>query len=255
MVKQGKLHIDELIKRFGKGAVLGTGQIAVFYRTIEPDVKETTVNWRIHSLVRNGILTRIGYGKYIIGNRKKYIPEISPGLKVLGNKLKKQFPFLDYCIWSTSLFNEFMLHQPARFYRIVEVEKEAAESVFYFMKEKKYSVFLTPSKELLSRYVPDEKETWIVKPLVTEAPVQLVSGVPVTTLEKLLVDLFCDVLLFDAQQGSERDRIFQEAMAKYAVNTDKMLRYAGRRGKRKELEKYIGPMSKLRQQINNIAKI
>ncbi len=255
MTNQGKLHIDELIKQFGKIAILDTRQIAAFYRTVEPDVKETTVNWRIHNLVRNGILTRIGYGKYIIGKRKKYAPEISPGLKVLNNRLKKQFPFLDYCLWSTSLFNEFMLHQPARFYRIVEVEKDAAESVFYFMKEKKYSVFLTPSKELLSRYIPDEKETWIVKPLVTEAPVQQISRIPTTTLEKLLVDLFCDVLLFDAQQGSESDRILQEAMAKYAVNTDKMLRYAGRRGKRKELEKHIGSMAKLRQQINNIAKI
>jgi hypothetical protein len=199
-------------------------------------------------LVKTGILTRVGRGKFLIGNRKNYIPEIQAKLKTLNNKIIKQFPFLDYCLWSSSFYNEFMHHQPGKFYLIVEVEKDATESIFFFMKENKYSVFLDPTKELLNRYVPDEKETWIVKSLVTEAPTQNINGIQTTTIEKLLVDLFCDTLILNAQQGAERDIIFDNAILKYTVNENRMLRYANRRRKKVELSNYLKTIAKLRHQ-------
>lgn len=199
-------------------------------------------------MVKTGILTRVGRGKFLIGNKKNYIPEIQAKLKTLNNKILKQFPFLDYCLWSSSFYNEFMHHQPGKFYLIVEVEKDATESIFFFMKENKYSVFLDPTKELLNRYVPDEKETWIVKSLVTEAPTQNINGIQTTTIEKLLVDLFCDTVILNAQQGAERDIIFDDAILKYTINENRMLRYANRRRKKVELSNYLKTIAKLRQQ-------
>ena len=221
----------------------------VFYRSLEPGVKESTVNWRIYSLVRKGILKRIGRGRFVIGPQIEYIPYIPGEIRILHNKLKLSFPFLDYCIWTSSLFNEFMLHQPGRLFFLVEVEKDALESVFFFMKQNKYSVFLEPTGELLNRYMPDEKETWIVKSLVTEAPVKNSSGVPSTTIEKLLVDLFCDTIVLDAQQGAEKDRIFEGVFEKYTVNENRMLRYADRRRNKEEFSKYLDTVSKFRQQV------
>lgn len=141
-----------------------------------------------------------------------------------------------------------MIHQPGRFYLLVEVERDAIESVFFFMKESKYSVFLDPTPEIIYRYVPDEKETWIVKPLVSEAPTQQIGGVNTVTIEKMLVDLFCDGILYAAQQGSERVTIFREAFEKYTINESRMLRYAGRRRKKEALRSYLNSISKLRQQ-------
>ena len=199
----------------------------------------TTVNWRIYSLVQIGVISRIGRGRFILGRGIPYIPEVRDKIKLLHNKLKKNFPYLNMCLWSTSVFNEFMLHQPGRFYLLVEVEKDAIDSVFYFMKEKKYSVFVEPSRELFMRYMSNEKESWIVKSLVSEAPIQNLSGVPTTTIEKMLVDLFCDNITFDAQQGSEMKSIYKEASEKYVINESKMLRYADRRRKKKELKEYF----------------
>lgn len=165
----------------------------------------------------------------------------------VSNKLKRRFPFLDVCLWSTSVFNEFMIHQPGRFYLLVEVERDAMEAVFFFLKENKLSVFLDPTPQIIYRYVPDEKESWIVKPLVTEAPTQQIGGITTITIEKLLVDLFCDQVLFAAQQGAEQMTIFKEAFEKYTVNESKMLRYANRRRKRDELGVYLNIVSKFRQ--------
>ena len=122
-----------------------------------------------------------------------------------------------------------MVHQPGRFYNLVEVEKEGMESLFYFLKDKNMPLYLDPSSELIRRYLSDEKDPWIVKLLITESPTQEINGINTVTLEKILVDIFCDELLFDAQQGSEMDRIFREAFEKYAISESKMLRYASRR--------------------------
>ena len=64
-----------------------------------------------------------------------------------------------------------MIHQPGRFYILIEVDKEAAQSVFFYLKEHKFSVFIEPTKDLIEKYIPDEKETLIVKSLVSEAPI------------------------------------------------------------------------------------
>ncbi len=68
-----------------------------------------------------------------------------------------------------------------------------------------------------------------------------------------MVDIFCEELLFDAQQGSEMDRIFKEAFEKYAISESKMLRYASRRRKKQELEIYLNETSKYRQQLDDVA--
>lgn len=247
-INTNKLNIDKLKSWFKNEQILYNKDVFDFYKTLESQIKETTVNWRIYSLIQMGILNRIGRGKFILGEGRNFIPEIPDKIKVINNKLRRNFPFLNMCLWSTSVFNEFMLHQPGRFSLLVEVEKDAMESVFYFMKESKYSVFLEPTRELFNRYIPDEKETWIVKSLVSEAPTQNVSGINTTTIEKMLVDIFCDPLTFDAQQGSEMKIIFKESFEKYTVNENKMLRYADRRRKKKKLNEYLNKVSKFRQQ-------
>ncbi|MDD2564278.1 MAG: hypothetical protein PHU27_08700 [Salinivirgaceae bacterium] len=152
------------------------------------------------------------------------------------------------CIWSTSSFNEFMIHQPGRFYILIEVDKEATESVFFYLKEHKFSVLVEPTKEIVEKYLPDEKETLIVKSLVSEAPLQTINRINSPTIEKMLVDIFCDDILFAPQQGSEMRTIFQEALIKYTVNESRMMRYADRRRKKGTLREYLNTISNLRQQ-------
>lgn len=212
---------------------------------LEPGIKTTTINWRIYVLVQTGVLNRIGRGRFAIGKNRIYTPEISSKIKSLHSKLKKEFPYLRMCIWNTSSLNEFMIHQPGRFYILIEVDKEAAQSVFFYLKELKLSVFIEPTKDLFEKYLPDEKETFIVKSLVSEAPLQTINRIDSPTIEKILVDIFCDDIIFAAQQGSEMRTIFQEALAKYTVNMNRMMRYAGRRSKKESFYKYLDSISNL----------
>jgi len=141
-----------------------------------------------------------------------------------------------------------MIHQPGRFYILIEVEKEATQSVFFFLKEEKYPVFVEPTEDIFEKYLSEEKENLIVTSLVTEAPLQNISGLDTATIEKMLVDIFCDKLIFSAQQGSEMKTIFLEALSKYSVNENRMLRYADRRRKKESFRNYLNSISNLRQQ-------
>ena len=234
-----KLNIEELKQVFKDIQSFNTKDLVDFYRSKEPELKTTTINWRIYSLVQKGVLTRIGRGKFSLGYNEIFIPEINSKLKTIHSKLKKEFPYLEICLWNTSSFNEFMVHQPGRFYILIEVEKDATQSVFFFLKEAKFSVFLDPTQDLIEKYLPDEKETLIVKSLVTEAPTQKIEGLITTTIEKMLVDVFCDDVILSAQQGSEMRTIFQEAMNKYTVNENRMIRYADRRRKKRTFMNYL----------------
>src|SRR5690606_17511797 len=149
----------------------------------------------------------------------------------LAGKIYRQFPFIETCIWSTKWLNEFMLHQPFRFYTMVEVEKEGMESVFYALKEQGKDVFLDPSEEIVNNYVVNTSEPIIITRLTTEAPTQKVNKVVTQTIEKLLVDIYCDPIIFSAQQGAELKWIYQAVFDKYSVNPSKMFRYANRRNK------------------------
>ena len=199
-------------------------------------------------MVQSGVLNRIGRGRFAFGKNRVYVPEISSKIKSIHTKLKKEFPYLRMCIWNTSSLNEFMIHQPGRFYILIEVEKEAAQSVFFYLKEHKFSVFIEPTTDLIDKYFPEEKETLIVKSLVSEAPLQTIGRINSATIEKILVDIFCDDVIFSAQQGSEMRTILKEVFNKYTVNESRMMRYADRRRRKESFREYLNSISNLRQQ-------
>ena len=204
-------------------------------------------------MIQEGILQRIGRGKFRLGESKIYIPEISSVSKSIFKKLKAEFPYANFCVWNTSVLNEFMQHQPSRYFLLVETDKEITNSVFYFLRDsdsyrKKKSVFIEPTNDILEKYIVNEKEVIVIKSLISEAPTQNLKEVETATIEKILVDIFCDDVIFSAQQGAERRTIFKEAFTKYTINQSKMLRYADRRRKKEELNQYVKTISNLWQQ-------
>jgi hypothetical protein len=168
-----------------------------------------------------------------------FIPEISSKEKSLSKKIIKEFPYLEFCIWNSSLLNEFTIHQANQFYQLIEVEKDATQAIFLFLKENKYSAFLEPTKDVFEKYITENNNFIIVKTLITEAPTLTIDNISTSSLEKILVDVFCDKIIFSAYQGNEMRTIYNEAFSKYSINKSKLLRYAGRRGKKEEIKTYI----------------
>ncbi|KAB1063141.1 hypothetical protein F3059_10870 [Salibacter halophilus] len=235
------LHINKLRDTFTNKSKITIQDLIDFYKQFEEETKRSTIDWRIYKLTQRGVLQRISRGNYSLSKSKvkTFVPEIDKSLKHLFNTVNKQFPYIKASLWTTKWINEFMLHQPGKFHTLLEVDREVMESVFYDLKDKRKNVFLDPSKEIIDKYVTNIKDPIIIVPLITEAPTQRVNEVHTITIEKMLVDIFCDPDLFAAYQGTEMIRIYETALEKYHINEPKMLRYANRRSKKPEIQKII----------------
>ncbi len=204
-----------------------------------PELSEGTITVYLSKLKKAGIINNPERGVYSITDKQIFNPEINQNLKKIYNKIHKEFPFIDMCVWNTKWLNDLMRHQPFKNYTIIEVEKEAEEQIFNAISEWNKNVYFNPNEEILERYISsNSEEVTIVKNLVTEAPTTKNNKTTIPTLEKLLVDIIIDKELFAAQQG-EIEFIYQSAFKKYAINTAKMKRYAIRRNRETELEKII----------------
>ena len=142
-------------------------------------------------------------------------------------------------MWSSSLLNEFTIHQTNKTFFLIEAEKDSVESIFHFLKDRNYSVFINPTQEVFENYALSENNFTIIKPLISEAPIQTFKNLNTVTLEKMLVDIFCDEIIFTAYKGNEMETIFSNAYNKYVINENKLLRYANRRGKKNQLINYL----------------
>lgn len=244
--------IKQLKDRFGDKESFTRKELYDLFCETEPNLKETTFRWRIYNLKNEGVIRSLSKGVFTTGSLSIYVPSIDENIINQSDLLNAQFSGLRYCIWSTKIVSEFMLHIPGNSQTIIEVEADALEPVFNYLKDiKTPDVFLQPSETELERYVSEKENAIIIKSLVTRAPIQIVNSVPTITLEKLIVDLFSDRKLFSAFQGSELSHIVNNAIKKYSLDATKMRHYATRKVKDKELIEFLKLKTDLPKHILN----
>jgi predicted transcriptional regulator of viral defense system len=195
-------------------------------------LSEKSLSQQLYRLIKSNRLKRIGHGIYQL-----IVPLFAPSreIKQLNEKLKTNFPFAQYCLWSSDVLMPFMHHIPNLHFIYIDVENDVAESVFNFLKDNQTkSIFFRPNQDEFNRYIVGI-ESIIVRLLISESPMQMVENVQTSTLEKVLVDLIGDVE-FDFLQGAEITYFYRNVMEHYTINKRKLLRYASRRGRREEIE-------------------
>jgi predicted transcriptional regulator of viral defense system len=196
-----------------------------------PGRNENTLRWKIHDLKEKGAINHVTRGVYTLNKQKRsYLPEIPAEAKKLYKNIRKELPYAEFSIAQTGWFNEFMLHQVFRTYLVLEVEREAAVSVFNRLSEQGKRVFLDPDRKTFDLYVSHAENSIIVKPLISESPLMELDDIKIASLEKLLVDCICDTEIYSAQY-QEVDSIFKRVMEKYTINIGRLKRYSRRRNK------------------------
>ncbi len=232
--------LEQLKLKLKKEKFFKRESLLAFYRQFDPDLKESTFRWRIYQLKAKGIITPITKNLFTLSIKPDFKPEINKFERRIFNKIEKQFPGLKYCIWSTKSVNEFMLHLPGRFITILQVEKDALEPVYEFLKSQNFgTVYFQPNEKEVERYIFEAEQPIILQSLISKTPTQKVGKVATITLEKMIVDLFCEKNLFIAFQGSELVHIINNAYDRYAINFTTLFHYASRRGKEVDLKQFL----------------
>ncbi|WP_143961590.1 DUF6577 family protein [Litoribacter populi] len=239
-----KIIESKLIKEFKDREHFTREDLFEFYHQFEPDLKEGTFGWRIHDLRDKNIISPIKRGLYVISDKPKYMPEISPELLKLAKRITDKFEDAKHCIWETEWLNEFSQHQASRRIILIEIEKEFMESLYYELKDStKKELYLNPDDKTIDFYIAESNYPVVIKKLITRSPVikRTEKRVEFNTpfLEKILVDLFAEEKLFYFLQGSELMHIYENAINSYGVNFTKLFSYAKRREREQEIKQFM----------------
>ena len=148
---------------------------------------------------------------------------ITPKMQAVADVLVSAFEGINHCI--TDIGRNL----------VVEVPRSQCEDVRRVLKQQFPDVALIRNAYAM---MDDLHDFILVKPLVSEAPVVDYEGVLIPELEKVLVDHESDKE-YAGRQEAEIQRYFQHAFEVYPVNTSRLLRYAGRKGKKEEIQSRI----------------
>ena len=187
-------------------------------------------------LVNSGKLIRPSRGVYLKPDKGVFRPQVSRDVMEMYQTIKDKYPFTKVCVYEGPWISPLLHHMASNQTIYIDVEKDASEFVFDHLKSDGVNAYYKPDEDMVYRYINLDERNVFVKNLVSEAPLQKIDGILVSTLEKILVDIYCDQD-FSYLQGSEYVRIAENAMTIFNINKTKLFRYAKRRGVKEELEK------------------
>jgi len=111
------------------------------------NLSEKSLSQQLYRLLKSNRLERLKQGVYRL---PVSLFAVSDEIKQLNEILKNQFPFADFCLWSSDVLMPFMHHIPNLNFIYIDVENDVTESVFNFLKNK-YTE--NPCKILLPSYL------------------------------------------------------------------------------------------------------
>jgi hypothetical protein len=212
--------------------------ISVSFLAVSSGMKPATARQYLSSLAKDKELVRVGQGEYALPQKQMFSYSPSEKVKSIYYRLKLELPFTDFCVYDGSIISSIQHHLSINNAIYVETNRDAVDSVFSRLREQQKDVFKQPSATFVADYIDLREPCIIVKPLVTESPLMEFEGIRVPTLEKLLVDTQKDAD-FDYLQGAESQYMFQMAFELYTINTQRLMRYAKRRGIGQEINELI----------------
>lgn len=234
------IKMNDIVNFAFKHKVFTRKELIVSLRNNEQIGVPGSLSEQLNRLLESGQLIRLERGVYSlpVNALKDFSVVCSEEMKKIDQQLKNNFPFVDYCLWSCSALMPYMHHIPNLNLMFVDVDREVAEPVFNLLNSKRDKrIFLMPSLTDFERYITTN-EAIIIRPLISESPMQIVDGIKTPTIEKILVDMVGDVE-FSYLQGSEINYVYAAIFERHNVNKKKLSRYATRRGRKEEVNQLI----------------
>ena len=205
-----------------------------------PTLPDSSLRWAIHGMLKDGCLRKQGYNEYVV-SRGEELPEYRPVYSKLALDLIKllgeNYPHISFTVFETVLMNDFINHMVAQNTVFIQADKENSIFLFRFLQEQGYNdLMYKPSGKDFSLYWA--KDCIVVSDLISEAPISAAAPHSIC-LEKLLVDMYTDRLISTTYSKAEFPDVLHLALSQYRVDKAKMLRYARRRNKGKELTQLL----------------
>lgn len=209
-------------------------------KALKPNLSDSTYHWAISRLVRDGQIMRLGYDTYSQPNdspKKEYHPLYSDLALKLIKQINEKFPYVTFTVFETVMMNDFLNHLIAQNTVFVQVEKASSIYIFRFLQENGYqNIMYKPNKNDFDLYW--SKDGIVVTDLISEAPLRTDESHTIM-LEKMLVDMCADKLIAATYSKAEFPGIIEQAQSQCCLDKVRLLRYARRRNREKEMKQYL----------------
>lgn len=186
------------------------------------EIKEESFRRYLSEADSQGIVFDAGRGWYS-GLEKPVELDHRP-LRSLVGLLEKRFPSLTFACWSTQQVNPWMHHLLGKFAAFVNVDPNGVADVAEFLRDHGYDAHANPRGAEARKFAVREK-TVVVRPLVTEAPVEGHYSPP----DALLVDLFMENKTLGIMEPAEFRSMASAMVTSGRVLMGRLLAYTLRR--------------------------
>ena len=227
---------DNFTETLKRGKIYTRKQLISAMQVCVPSLQKSTLQWALGDMLEQGKLVKDGYNSYRLPREQEkatYSPQYSEQAMQLKDKLLEKYPYSAFVVFETVLMNEFLNHLIAQNTIFIQAEKEESIFVFRALQELGYeNVLYKPSpKDFTLYWIPN---CIVVTDMISEAPLGREKPHDII-LEKMLVDMYCDKIITGTFSKSEYSDVLTQAAKEYRIDATKMLRYARRRNREKEL--------------------
>ena len=189
------------------------------------ELADDTLREYMSAAMAAGIVSDAGRGWYSCHAAQVSL-DPKPVTKII-RAMKKAFPLLDFCCWSTVQFNPFALHLIAQPTIFLYTENDALDSVADTLKENRWDAWANPGKAEAERYVRPGEKTVVLRPAISKQPVAADHAAPI---EKALVDLMVESSKLQIMDSGEVQRIINAVLQAGIVQLPVIIGYAEIRG-------------------------
>lgn len=191
----------------------------------EIELADETLREYMSEAMSTGIVSNAGRGWYS-RHTKPVSLDLKPVAKVIRD-VKKAFPLLDFCCWSTVQFNPFALHLIAQPTIFLYTESDALESVAEALKEADWDAWANPKQKDVERFVSPGERTVVLRPAISKQPAAIDHVAPI---EKALVDLMVEASKLKLMDSGETQRILDAILNAGMIQLPVIIGYSKIRG-------------------------
>jgi hypothetical protein len=185
------------------------------------ELADDTLREYMSEAMATGVVSDAGRGWYS-RHTKPVSLDPKPVSKII-REVKKAFPLLDFCCWSTVQFNPFAQHLIAQPTIFLYAESDTLDTVADTLKSAGWDAWVNPGKADVERFVRPGEKTVVLRPSIFKQPECKDHVAPI---EKALVDLVIEASKLQLMDTSEVQRIIDNALGSVLMQLSVLFGYA-----------------------------
>ena len=216
--------------------VLDRESVTVEELVRELDLKELTVRNYLSRMKREGLLRRVGRGRYTVSHGAHSTPEVPEALERILSIISQEFPQLSPVAWSSSMLSEYMHNVPGRDLYVIDAPRNAVDRLADYLAARDILVFKDPGSDPLDAFAWSSLEA-----VFLFSKGETVASFPLDRYRVAMVDrIWVDLYFLCTRRElafplAELGVVLTNGYRSGVFSVDRMLMYSSRRGLRSEV--------------------